>query len=59
MGRKEVLLMPATLANGKICYIEIPADDTRRAADSTGRSLAGGSDGAATAIPRSTTRRVK
>jgi uncharacterized protein len=25
--------MPPTLANGKICYIEIPADDVRRSAD--------------------------
>ncbi|HTD24222.1 MAG TPA: VOC family protein [Terriglobales bacterium] len=25
--------MPPTLANGKICYIEMPADDVRRSAD--------------------------
>ena len=25
--------MPPTLANGKICYIEIPAVDIRRSAD--------------------------
>ena len=25
--------MPATPANGKICYIEMPATDTRRSAD--------------------------
>src|SRR6202035_1025352 len=25
--------MPPTLANGKICYIEIPASDVRRSAD--------------------------
>jgi predicted enzyme related to lactoylglutathione lyase len=25
--------MPATLANGKVCYIEIPAVDLRRSAD--------------------------
>ena len=25
--------MPPTLANGKICYVEMPADDIRRSAD--------------------------
>ncbi len=25
--------MPPTLANGRICYIEMPADDVRRSAD--------------------------
>jgi uncharacterized protein len=25
--------MPPTLANGKICYLEIPADDVRRSVD--------------------------
>jgi predicted enzyme related to lactoylglutathione lyase len=25
--------MPATLANGKICYIELPANDARRSAE--------------------------
>src|SRR5262245_48976630 len=29
--------MPPTLANGKICYIEIPALDTQRSADFYGR----------------------
>src|SRR2546422_5648833 len=31
-GRKGVL-MPPTLANGKICYIEIPAIDIHRSSD--------------------------
>src|SRR5258705_6967089 len=30
---KEGNLMPPTLANGKICYIEMPAADIRRSAD--------------------------
>jgi predicted enzyme related to lactoylglutathione lyase len=31
--RREELFMPPTMANGKICYIEIPATDVRRSAD--------------------------
>src|SRR6267154_4167044 len=31
--------MPPTLANGKICYIEIPANDIARSADFYGRAF--------------------
>jgi predicted enzyme related to lactoylglutathione lyase len=31
--RSKGVLMPPTLANGKICYVEIPAIDVRRSAD--------------------------
>src|SRR5205809_6632687 len=31
--RKDGALMPPTLANGKICYLEIPATDVSRSAD--------------------------
>jgi predicted enzyme related to lactoylglutathione lyase len=30
---KENFLMPPTFANGKICYIEMPAEDVARSAD--------------------------
>jgi hypothetical protein len=30
---KDAALMPPTFANGKICYIEMPATDIRRSAD--------------------------
>jgi uncharacterized protein len=51
--------MPRTLANGKICYLEIPATDTARSADfykkvfgwST-RKRGDGSTGKATLYPR-------
>ena len=35
--RPERIRMPPTLANGKICYIEIPANDISRSADFYGR----------------------
>jgi hypothetical protein len=38
-GRIE-RVMPPTLANGKICYIEIPATDIRRSADFYAKVLA-------------------
>jgi predicted enzyme related to lactoylglutathione lyase len=30
---REEVLMPPTLANGKICYVEMPASDVTRSAD--------------------------
>src|SRR3979411_126908 len=33
MNVPEEDIMPPTLANGKICYIEMPATDTARSAD--------------------------
>jgi predicted enzyme related to lactoylglutathione lyase len=33
--------MPPTLANGKICYIEIPAVDVRRSAEFYKKASAG------------------
>ncbi|HEV7487382.1 MAG TPA: VOC family protein [Thermoanaerobaculia bacterium] len=47
--------MPPTLANGKICYIEIPAIDIERSADFIRRCSAGRSANAATVGSPSTT----
>ena len=51
--------MPPTLANGKVCYIEIPAVDIQRSADFYARVFGGGSGSAATVTPHSTTRPAK
>src|SRR5207245_4614509 len=37
MTSPERILMPPTLANGKVCYIEIPATDIARSAEFYGR----------------------
>ncbi len=33
LSRSKIKLMPPTRANGKICYVEIPATDIARSAD--------------------------
>jgi uncharacterized protein len=47
--------MPATLSNGKICYVEIPALDDRRSADFYEKVFGWRIAGAATGPPASTT----
>ncbi len=48
-GRKEIPLMPPTLTNRKICYIEIPAVDIQRSAGRRRRSRASSSTSWSTA----------
>jgi hypothetical protein len=52
-------LVPPTLANGKICYVESRQPTSIARPPSTTRYSAGASGGAATVTPRSTIRRAR